>query len=104
MAVARAITKCPAPAIANRVHDREANHILKPFDLADNQRAAGPRASQRNVQMVPSRDGGIPGPTVVRNPVAECVLLSFEFTFRRLLLRELSFHTHITIQSYAACK
>src|SRR5206468_11450367 len=80
------IAKRPALLVANWIDDGHTDCFLQSFYFPENDRAASPRTSQRNVKMIPIRRSGVGGRTVVREPLAKCVGLPLEFAGLGLLV------------------
>src|SRR5690606_39240151 len=68
----------PAPLVADRVDDGDADRLLQAEQAADDQGALRPRARVRDEEPVPAGLGGVPAGTVGGDPVGEPVRLPDE--------------------------
>ena len=57
--MARTIANSPTALIANRINDGDAHIIYQTFQLMDDERTAGPRTGEGNVEVVPTGNGWI---------------------------------------------
>jgi hypothetical protein len=89
--VAGSLSKSPASIITNRIDHCHPDHVLKPLQVADDNRPVRPWTGPGNIQMVPSRFRRELRLTVRSDPCPKGVLLPHKVPRFGLLVGELSF-------------
>ena len=92
--VARAVAKGPASFVANRVNDGDAHDVLESLEIAHDERAAGPRTSEGDIEMVTAGGGGMRRGAVGGNPGAKLIVLAHELAVLGSFCGELGFGSH----------
>src|SRR5262249_16480798 len=92
--MARPLSKCPAPLITDRVHDRHADDVFESLEFPHNDRPMRPWTGPRNIEMVAATRRRITGTTIRGHPVPKGIRLPGKSPFDALLVWKLCLNAH----------
>ena len=92
--MARPFAECPAPLVADRVHDRHADDLFEFLEFSYNDRPMRPGAGPGDIEMVAALRRRITGTTIRGHPVPKDIRLPREGSFDTLFVWKLRLNRH----------